>query len=76
MMIKAWNTYEKYAWGANEVDVNTHSEFSRSSTFQSVKGITIVDSMDTLFLMGLEEEFYKAQNWVTKSLDFEEVNVI
>ena len=32
-----------------------------------------MDSLDTLYLMGLEEEFEKAKEWVQLSLDFERV---
>lgn len=74
MMIKAWSVYEKHAWGANEVDVNSLTELSRSSIFYSLRGVTIVDSLDTLLIMGLKDQFKKAQEWVEKSLDFYEVN--
>ena len=35
-------------------------------------GYTIVDSMDTLLIMGLEEEYQRARDWVEEKLDFEQ----
>lgn len=34
-------------------------------------GATIVDSLDTLWLMGLEDEFRAAQNWTATELTFD-----
>ena len=31
-------------------------------------GLTLVDSLDTLLIMGLRDEFLEARNWVEKSL--------
>ena len=33
-------------------------------------GATIVDAMDTLWIMGMLEEFEKGRDWVEQSLDF------
>ncbi|KAK9125534.1 hypothetical protein Scep_014380 [Stephania cephalantha] len=33
-------------------------------------GATLIDSLDTLFIMGLDEQFQKAKKWVATSLDF------
>ena len=33
-------------------------------------GLTIVDSLDTLYMVGLKDEFRRARDWVAKSLDF------
>lgn len=34
-------------------------------------GATIVDSLDTLWLMGLKDEFAAAQNWTANELTFD-----
>lgn len=34
-------------------------------------GLTIVDSMDTLLLMGMAQDFNRARDWVVESLDFD-----
>ena len=36
-----------------------------------ILGLTIVDSLDTLLIMGLNEEFDEARQWVAKDLDFD-----
>ncbi|KAL5011605.1 hypothetical protein ScPMuIL_010156 [Solemya velum] len=59
----AWQFYEKYAWG--------HDEYHPiSKTFNEWFGIglTIVDSLDTMIIMGLEKEFKKARDWVEKEM--------
>lgn len=33
-------------------------------------GATIVDALDTLYIMGLHEEFKDGQEWVEQNLDF------
>ncbi|NWS37939.1 MA1A2 mannosidase, partial [Probosciger aterrimus] len=36
----------------------------------SQMGATIVDALDTLYIMGLHDEFREAQEWIDKNLDF------
>lgn len=36
----------------------------------SIKGATIVDALDTLYIMEMTEEFDAATDWVEKNLDF------
>lgn len=36
----------------------------------SIKGATIVDALDTLYIMEMIEEFDSAADWVEKNLDF------
>ena len=31
-------------------------------------GVTLVDSLDTLWIMGMKDEFNEARDWVAKSL--------
>lgn len=33
-------------------------------------GATIVDALDTLYIMGLHDEFKDAQEWIEQNLDF------
>ncbi|KAI9547288.1 Mannosyl-oligosaccharide 1,2-alpha-mannosidase IA [Dissostichus eleginoides] len=37
---------------------------------RSIKGATIVDALDTLYIMEMFEEFDAATDWVEKNLDF------
>lgn len=65
-MKHAWGGYVKRAWGADEV---------RPVSGERVEwlrlGATIVDSLDTLWIMGLKDEFNQARGWVARSLDFD-----
>ncbi|XP_073139333.1 mannosyl-oligosaccharide 1,2-alpha-mannosidase MNS1-like [Henckelia pumila] len=65
-MIHAWTSYEKYAWGQDELQPQTKNGVN---SFGGL-GATLIDALDTLYIMGLEEQFQKAREWVAKSLDF------
>ena len=80
MMKYAWDGYTAYAWGKNEVRPVSKTGNSRTIFGESDAGATIVDSMDTLFIMGMDEEFAKGKAWIETNLDLsavmkEEVNV-
>ncbi|CAA7394604.1 unnamed protein product [Spirodela intermedia] len=65
-MLHAWNSYVKYAWGQDELQPQS---MDGVNSFGGL-GATIVDSLDTLYIMGLHDEFQKAREWVVTSLDF------
>ncbi|KAL0961950.1 hypothetical protein UPYG_G00333810 [Umbra pygmaea] len=63
MMRFAWENYKRYAWGENELrPISMNGNDGR--TFGGLKGATIVDSLDTLYIMGLYEEYREAKEWV------------
>ncbi|XP_073471557.1 mannosyl-oligosaccharide 1,2-alpha-mannosidase IC [Aquarana catesbeiana] len=68
MMKFAWDSYKKYAWGENELRPLT-KDGHFGSLFGGLKGATIVDALDTLFIMDLKEEFENAEIWIENSLD-------
>ena len=43
---------------------------------KSPLGATIVDSLDTLYLMGLQDRFEQAKEWVRLSLNIDQVGVV
>lgn len=68
----SWKAYEKYAWGFDEL-----MPFNKSGTnsFGGL-GATIIDSLDTLHMMGMKAEFKRCAAcihattscmWVTSS---------
>ncbi|GLJ43372.1 hypothetical protein SUGI_0900980 [Cryptomeria japonica] len=65
-MLHAWTSYEKYAWGYDELQPQSRSGVNNFGGL----GASIIDSLDTLYIMGLDEQFQKAKEWVTNSLDF------
>ena len=73
MMKTAWDVYSKYAWGYDEVRPESKSVHDRHGS-RIPMGTSIIDSMDTLYIMGLEEEFQKGRNWIMESFDFDRVH--
>ncbi|KMZ62320.1 mannosyl-oligosaccharide 1,2-alpha-mannosidase, family GH47 [Zostera marina] len=65
-MLHAWNSYVKYAWGQDELQPQSKNGVN---SFGGL-GATLVDSLDTLYIMGLDEQFQKARDWVATSMDF------
>ncbi|KAL6972573.1 mannosyl-oligosaccharide alpha-1,2-mannosidase [Sarracenia purpurea var. burkii] len=65
-MIHAWNSYEKYAWGQDELQPQTKNGVD---SFGGL-GATLIDSLDTLYIMGLNEQFQRAREWVANTSDF------
>jgi len=61
----AWNGYKDKAWGRDEL----HPLDGSSSNWIGM-GLTIVDSLDTMWIMGLHEEFAKAKEWIASALNF------
>ncbi|XP_010078021.1 PREDICTED: mannosyl-oligosaccharide 1,2-alpha-mannosidase IA-like, partial [Pterocles gutturalis] len=69
MMKHAWDNYKQYAWGLNELKPISKQGHS-SNLFGNIQGATIVDALDTLYIMEMKEEFKEAKEWVEKNLDF------
>ncbi|KAJ8770480.1 hypothetical protein K2173_017971 [Erythroxylum novogranatense] len=65
-MIHAWSSYEKYAWGHDELQPQSKNGVD---SFGGL-GATLIDALDTLYIMGLEEQFQRAREWVANTLDF------
>ncbi|XP_039596706.1 mannosyl-oligosaccharide 1,2-alpha-mannosidase IA [Polypterus senegalus] len=68
MMKFAWDNYKLYAWGKNELRPLTKNGHT-GNMFGGLRGASIVDSLDTLFIMGMEEEYEEAKDWVKENLD-------
>ncbi|EFO27280.2 hypothetical protein LOAG_01198 [Loa loa] len=62
----AWKGYKKYAWGHDHLKPVTKSYNDWFGL-----GLTIVDSLSTAIIMGLNDEFEEGRNWVAESLSFE-----
>jgi len=68
-MKHAWDNYVRYAWGKNELRPISKRGHS-ASIFGAVSlGATIVDGLDTLYIMGLEEEFKQGRDWIAENFD-------
>jgi len=65
-MAHSWAGYKKHAYGQDEVAPKAGRGYE---TFCSL-GATLIDSLDTLWLMGFKHEFALAREWVAAKLDF------
>lgn len=74
MMQHAWSNYEQYAWGQNELRPVTKRGHAAGIFGKTSMGATIVDGLDTLYLMGLRDEYRRARNWVAENLRMDNVN--
>ncbi|KAK3543414.1 hypothetical protein QTP70_020434 [Hemibagrus guttatus] len=70
MMKHAWDSYRQYGWGHNELKPIAKKGHSTNIFGNSQLGASIVDALDTLYIMGLHDEFKDGQEWIEKSLDF------
>jgi mannosyl-oligosaccharide alpha-1,2-mannosidase len=59
----AWKAYKKDAWGMDELKPLSHT----GSTWFDL-GLTLIDSLDTMWLMGLTDEFNEARDWVANTM--------
>ncbi|XP_061554613.1 endoplasmic reticulum mannosyl-oligosaccharide 1,2-alpha-mannosidase isoform X1 [Phycodurus eques] len=61
----AWKGYKDYAWGHDEL-----KPISKSYSEWFGLGLTLIDSLDTMWIMDLKEEFAEAKQWIEKELSF------
>lgn len=62
----AWKGYKAHAWGHDEL-----KPISQKFSEWFGVGLTIIDSLDTMLLMNLKEEFQEARHWVANDLTFD-----
>ncbi|SFN30608.1 mannosyl-oligosaccharide alpha-1,2-mannosidase [Actinomadura madurae] len=72
-MLHTWNSYKRLAWGHDHLlpVSGGHSEFFDQ---EHPVGLTIVEALDTLYLMELDDELAEGVAWVKENLDFSAVN--
>lgn len=68
-MAWAWDNYRQRAWGKDEVKPVTGG-FSSFPLKRGHLGLTIVEALDTLWVMGLDAQFSDGIAWVKERLDF------
>ena len=64
-MQHAWQGYTEYAYGCDELKPQSQ----RCDNGWGGIGIQLVDALDTLWIMNMTDEFYKARDWCRDSLD-------
>ncbi|XP_063712401.1 mannosyl-oligosaccharide 1,2-alpha-mannosidase IA-like isoform X2 [Symsagittifera roscoffensis] len=70
MMKHAWGGYKQYGWGANEVRPVSKKGHSAGIFGSGNSGATIIDAIDTLYIMGLSKEYEEAREWIALSFNF------
>lgn len=65
--LHAWNGYKQYAWGHDELRPlsKSYRDWHRVSLY-----MTPVDALDTMILMGLDEEAAKTREFIATNLSF------
>ncbi|XP_050683712.1 endoplasmic reticulum mannosyl-oligosaccharide 1,2-alpha-mannosidase isoform X2 [Leptidea sinapis] len=61
----AWSGYKEHAWGHDNL-----KPISGSAYDWFALGLTIVDGLDTAYIMGLTEEFNEGKEWIKNELVF------
>ncbi|KAL3125005.1 hypothetical protein niasHT_009304 [Heterodera trifolii] len=72
MMKFAWSNYVRYAWGENELRPIAKIGHSGSVFGRAPVGATIIDALDTLYIMGMNKEFDQARDWVAQNFNLKE----
>lgn len=70
MMLHAWKNYKLYAWGRNELGPLSKGPHHGSLLGEHESGATIIDGLDTLFIMGLKDEYQEGRDWVAENFSF------
>ncbi len=67
--LHAWNGYKKFAFGHDQVlpVSGTHQEFFVPG---SPIGLSIIEALDTLYVMGLDDDLQLGLDWIYKNLNF------
>lgn len=73
MTVHAWRGYKTYAWGKNELRPISKRGHTAGIFGRQDMGATIIDALDTLFIMGLQDEYSEARAWVQEHLDFNQL---
>ncbi|KAJ2767118.1 hypothetical protein IWQ57_004086, partial [Coemansia nantahalensis] len=60
--LRAWSAYKKYAYGADEINPLTLEPITTRNGW----GATLIDALDTLYIMGLDDEFKDAAEMVRR----------
>ena len=68
--VHAWNGYKLIAWGRDEVKPvsgTSNDFFIEGKSF----GLSIVEALDTLYVMGLDDDLARCVRWIGANLDLD-----
>src|SRR5947208_6263980 len=66
----AWRNYREHAWGKDQIKPISGG-FESFPLKEHHLGLTIIEALDTLWVMGLDDEFREGVEWVKRTLDFD-----
>lgn len=69
-MKHAWDGYKKFAWGHDELMPLGQKGTTAFGPYSI--GLTMIDSLDTLMLMNMQEEFLEARNYIFDHVSFDQ----
>lgn len=70
----AWAGYREYAWGHDMLKPVSRRWDDWFSQGNDLMGLTLIDSLDVMVIMGLEKEFKQARDWVKEKMSLEPNN--
>lgn len=70
----AWDNYKLYAWGKNELRPILKRPHTGSIFGSGDLGATIIDGMDTLYIMGLMDEYEEGKDWIKRKFTLDNVS--
>jgi hypothetical protein len=68
--LHAWNGYKQFAWGHDQLLPLSGSYAEFFVPGHSV-GLSIIEALDTLYVMGLDDELALGVDWIKQNLDFD-----
>jgi hypothetical protein len=68
--LHAWNGYKRFAWGHDQVNpiAGTSNEFFVDG---HPIGLSIIEALDTLYVMELDDEVAEGVKWIDQNVDFD-----
>ncbi|KAK9874993.1 hypothetical protein WA026_005808 [Henosepilachna vigintioctopunctata] len=69
----AWDNYVKYAWGKNELRPISKRGHTGSIFGTMQLAATVMDGLDTLYIMGMHKEYKQGRDWVANELDLDQM---
>lgn len=67
----AWRGYKRYAWGHDMLKPISKSYEDWFTTKSDQMGLTLIDSLDVMVIMGLDDEFAEARKFVADKMSLE-----
>jgi hypothetical protein len=74
MALFAWKSYKDYAWGKNEL-ASLSRTWHNTGGFGTAEnlGVSLVDGMDTLWIMKAHDAFNEGAQWIEKKFN---INIV